>query len=260
MATVYYDVSPLALTTDDTTDCAGKVKTTSAGLNMIAKRVIKNGTEYTEKAVISLFGLSEQAIRELVCEGYTVTTENAIYMPTVTGKFDATGAYDASVNSFTCAINPTKTFKAELAEVTPVFSGNILTSGGARISIITDSYTGKTDGTITPSQNITVTGVKIKCVNSDGSSIGTVAFLDSETLATAATVTSLTVNDPSKLIFICPALDAGTYILRITTYYTGGSSLLKNPRVIDSGTLTVEGEEEEAEETDSSSSEESTES
>lgn len=236
---VFYDVTSLNLTTTDNTDYSAILKLGSSGLDQLVKRVLSNGTEYTEQAVRAIIGLSERAQRELVCEGNIVTTENFILQPTITGTFTAKGLYDSDVNNFTVSATPTKTFKAALAEVTPKFSGTVVVSGGARIAIVTDSYTGKTDGTITPGQIITVTGTKIKCVNADGSGLGSIAFLNAETLATAAEVETLSTNDPSKLVFICPSLADGSYILRITTYYTRGSSLLKTARTIDSDTLTV---------------------
>lgn len=72
----------------------------------------------------------------------------------------------------------------------------MLDSGGAHIGLVTDSATGRTDGFMTPGNTIDITGKKIRSLNADGSGIGSIKFVNVETDAVAATIASLTINDP----------------------------------------------------------------
>lgn len=130
-------------------------------------------------------------------------------------------------------INPSTGFRKELETVLPVFSGNVLDSGGAHIGLVTDSATGRTDGFMTPGNTIDITGKKIRSLNADGSGIGSIKFVNVETDAVAATIASLTINDPGRVILVVPAsLTDGTYRLEIETYYSNNNTFLKSPRTL----------------------------
>lgn len=111
------------------------------------------------------------------------------------------------------------------------FSGRKLDLGGANIAEILDMTTGKTDGTVTPGGMVQLKGNKIKCVNADGSGIGKLTlYNDAES---GEEVPVLGVNEPSKIIFVFPTgLLAGEYRLEIETYFTTGTTLLKEPRTL----------------------------
>lgn len=230
-----FDLSEYTLTTDIKNDYTAKVSTNkSMTMEDVAKAVSSERTDLREETLMTAANLLSDKIKELICQGYTVVTGTATYQPTIKGTFIGTsGDLDSVKNKCEVAVNASQSLRDEVAKVKAEFTGNVKDAGNARIALVTDAYTGKTDGTITPGGGLSVTGSKIKCVNANGSGIGTISFINTSTQEVAATVGTLISNQPSKIIFICPALESGTYTLRIGTYYSNGSTLLKSEREID---------------------------
>ena len=176
----------------------------------------------------------DKKIIESVCQGNTVNTGSTLYAPALPGSFIGTdGVVDRTKHKPYVNINPSTGFRKELETVLPVFSGNVLDSGGAHIGLVTDSATGRTDGFMTPGNTIDITGKKIRSLNADGSGIGSIKFVNVETDAVAATIASLTINDSGRVILVVPAsLTDGTYRLEIETYYSNNNTFLKSPRTL----------------------------
>ena len=66
-----------------------------------------------------------------------------------------------------------------------------------------------------------------------GNVLGSIKFVNVETDAVAATIASLTINDPGRVILVVPAsLTDGTYRLEIETYYSNNNTFLKSPRTL----------------------------
>lgn len=232
---VFYDIVPLAISTDSDTDYSAKVKTQAATLEDVAAAVLDYGNEYTKETLLAVYSHMEDAIRTLVTSGYTVTTDNVIYIPKVKGTFDKSGSWDEDVNSYSCSLNAAQTFRNELSAVTPSFTGYVNSSGGAQIETITDAVTGSTDGTLTAGGTITVTGTNIKVTGDDSGMWFSVASESGEYDSDGELIEVQTFisNSPSKVVVILPdALGAGTYYIVIKTRYTRGSTLLKNLRTI----------------------------
>ena len=241
---VFYDIVPLALTTSDDSDYAAKVKTQSATIEDVANAVLEDGNEYTKETLLAVYNHMEDAIRELVTSGHTVTTENIVYVPKIKGTFDKDGLWDSDANSYSCAVNPAQTFRQELAAVTPSFTGYVNASGGAQIETITDVTTGETSGALSAGGAVIVTGTKIK-VTGDDSGLWFVTSDDNgeyDDDGTSYEVTLFAVNDPSKLVFSLPdELTSGTYYIVIKTRFASSGTLLKTVRTIVSDTAVTVG-------------------
>lgn len=230
----FFDLAENLLTKDVTNDYTATVKTLlPKTIDNLADDIVKE-TAYNRETVIGIITLYDKKIIESVCLGNTVNTGSTLYAPALPGSFIGTeGVMDPAKQKPYVSINPSTAFRKELELVRPVFSGNVLDSGGARIGLVTDSATGRTDGFMTPGNTINITGKKIRSLNVDGSDIGNIKFVNVETDEVAATVTSLTINEPKRIILIVPAsLTDGTYRLEIETYYSNTSTLLKNPRTL----------------------------
>lgn len=230
----FFDLAENLLTKDVTNDYTATVKTLlPKTIDNLADDIVKE-TAYNRETVIGIITLYDKKIIESVCLGNTVNTGSTLYAPALPGSFIGTeGVMDPAKQKPYVSINPSTAFRKELELVRPVFSGNVLDSGGARIGLVTDSATGRTDGFMTPGNTINITGKKIRSLNADGSDIGNIKFVNAETDEVAATVTSLTINEPKRIILIVPAsLTDGTYRLEIETYYSNTSTLLKNPRTL----------------------------
>lgn len=261
-----FELVECALTTDISNDFSANVVTMGSITNAdIASSIAAERTDLREETIEMVLNLADAKINEKLCMGHTVVTGSAIFKPTISGTFiGETGEVDSATNRKKISITAASALRTELEDVTLSFTGTVKDYGGARIRKVTDSDSGLTDGTITPGGTIVISGTKIKCVGSDGTSAGVVRFINIETQEITE-VTKLTVNKPSEVILIVPStLATGTYTLQIETYYSSSGSTLKSARTIEySLDLTVETDLTEStsetttdEEADSSASEE----
>ena len=200
----FFDLTENLLTKDVTNDYIATVKTLlPKTVDNLADDIVKE-TAYNRETVIGVITLYDKKIIESVCQGNTVNTGSTLYAPALPGSFIGTdGVVDRTKHKPYVNINPSTGFRKELETVLPVFSGNVLDSGGAHIGLVT------------------------------GSGIGSIKFVNVETDAVAATIASLTINDPGRVILVVPAsLTDGTYRLEIETYYSNNNTFLKSPRTL----------------------------
>ena len=150
----FFDLAENLLTKDVTNDYTATVKTLlPKTVDSLADDIVKE-TAYNRETVIGIITLYDKKIIESVCQGNTVNTGSTLYAPALPGSFIGTeGVVDPAKQKPHVNINPSVAFRRELELVRPVFSGNVLDSGGARISLVTDSATGRTDGFMTPEEH-----------------------------------------------------------------------------------------------------------
>ncbi|WP_455640589.1 DUF4469 domain-containing protein [Parabacteroides sp.] len=219
------------LTKDNTKDCVAEVKTGPKTLRNedIANEIKRTGSE-TKKATILSIGMQiNEIILEALLNGDSVITDLCQFIPRITGPFENEDAsFDPTINKLTFDVILTKPVREALAKVKPVKLG--AKADVARISLVTDTFTGLFDGSITASEDIMITGSNIKVAGNDAE-VG-VFFVAADGTATKVT-RRLTQNDPSKLIVRVPALADGSYTLRIVTSYNSGTQLLKNLRTLE---------------------------
>lgn len=178
--------------------------------------------------------LMSEKIIEKVCDGHIVSTATATYTPTIPGVFQGTsGVVDTSKNIPTVNVSPSTAMREALKSVKLKFSQLVRSMGGARIGLVRDVTTDKTDGTITPGGIVDVTGNKIRCINAEGTGMGVVRFFNAETREEVETVSLLAINDPKRIMFTAPALADGAYILQVETYFSTSVTRLKQARLID---------------------------
>ena len=230
-----FDLMENTMTKDVKEDFVASVRTQkSMTIDDIANQIALERTEYRIDTIKNVNTLVDEKIRQLVCAGYTVVTGSAQFAPSLPGVFTGDkGIIDPKVNKCAVNITPSQAMRAEVAKVEPKFSGTVRRMGGARISLVLDVATCKTDGTITPGGILDVTGAKIRSINADGSGLGTVKLLKISDQSVAASFTQLGINDPSRLMFTLPAdLAVGEYQLVIETWFSTTSTLLKEMRTL----------------------------
>ncbi|MCO7319489.1 DUF4469 domain-containing protein, partial [Riemerella anatipestifer] len=95
---------------------------------------------------------------------------------------------------------------------------------------ITDKATGKADGTLTKGKNAEIKGTYIK-IDGDNPKNGIVfKNLDNQNEVKLAK-DNIVLNEPSRLLILVPSdLEAGNYELSLTTQYSNGKTVLKEPR------------------------------
>lgn len=230
-----FDLVENTMTKDIKEDFVASVRTKkSMTIVDIANAIAAERTEYRIDTITNISNLIDEKIRQLVCDGYTVVTGAAQYAPSIPGVFIGDkGIIDPNVNKCAVNITPAQLMRAEVAKVEPKFSGTVRRMGGARISLVLDVATGKTDGTITPGGMLDVTGTKIRCTGADGTGLGTVKLVKVADQSEVATFTQLGINDPSRLMFTLPAdLADGEYQLVVETWFSSASTLLKEKRTL----------------------------
>lgn len=232
-----FDLQDNPMTKDVKEDRVARVRTLrSITVEDIARDIVRERTEYRQETIVSIANLIDEKIRQFVCQGNTVVTGSAQYSPSITGVFTGdTGTFDTAVNALGVNIVPSKAMRDEVQKVRPEFTGRVKDLGGARIGLVKDTVTGRTDGSLSPGGIVEVTGNKIRSVNADGTAMGKVVLVNTETQA-ETDITSLAINDPGRLMFAIPAtLPEGTYQLRVETYYSASNKMLTAVRTIDYG-------------------------
>ena len=201
----YFDLRENTITQDVKEDyVAVPRKMLSLTPKDLAKWIAEERTEYRIDTIENIINIYEDMLAKALCGGNTYVSRIAQYQPSITGVFSGTGEIDPEKNKCQINITPTATLKDKLAkEVALEYPGGM----------------------------VQLKGNKIKCVNADGSGIGKLTlYNDAES---GEEVPVLGVNEPSKIIFVFPTgLLAGEYRLEIETYFTTGTTLLKEPRTL----------------------------
>ena len=236
----YYLVENLL--TAVTTDYSAKVKSKkSRTVDDIANHIVSQRTEYRKETIVNILNMSADATVYFLSQGDRVNLGTVILEPGIVGVFDGTTSFDPEVHKCVVNAHVTNVVHKMLEEVTGSYSGLMVDNGGAAIEGVTDSTTGKTDGTITAGKVITVTGKKIKIVPEDSETAEScITFTNVATEQVVTQADALVINDPSKLVFQLPALPAGTYTLTIKTLFSNSSvNLIAARYIVYKQTLTV---------------------
>jgi hypothetical protein len=224
-------LTPNRLTAEVVNDYLAEVSTAGTTVRNpdIAARIVAERSELRLETILSILTARDDAVRKALLQGTAVQDGCVRMAPRVSGKWlGVSAAYDPAAHKLGFDIAPTADMRAALETVGVEVLGEKESAGF--LSLVTDPSTGKTDGTVTPDEDVVVTGDKIKVAPEGESGLG-VFFVDAQ--GTEYPVTRrLTENLPKKLIFRVPALPAGAYTLKVVTRYTHGSSLLLEPRAI----------------------------
>lgn len=223
--------------TEDPNDYSALVSTASSvGTSEIVNELVNEGMEIKRETAIDIITRFNRKSAELVVSGHSVNTGLVYMRPIVTGVFyDKT--WNAEKNPVYVAINQGTDLRAAIAETTVEILA--IQADPLEILSLTDTTTGKTDGTLTKGRNAELKGSYLKIVGENpdcGISFRNTATQDITKLA----VGDIVLNEPSRLLILVPAaLVAGEYELTLTTQFTSGNVLLKMPRTVIFGTPVV---------------------
>ena len=216
--------------TEDPKDYVASVqKKGSIGISDIVDELVSEGMEIKRETVIDIISRFNRKAADLVLSGYNVNTGLVYMRPVVKGVFyDKT--WNPETNSVYIAINQGLDLRNAVAETVVEIMGE--QAEPLEIYSITDSMTGKTDGTLTKGRNAEIKGSYLKVVG-ESPDCG-ISFKNTVTQAiTKLAINDIVLNEPSRLLILVPSeLAKGEYELSLTTQYTGGNTLLKTPRSI----------------------------
>lgn len=219
------------LTKDDTNDCVAEVNIQDSMRNEdIAQQIIDEGSEIKKDTLIYIFNQRDRIAFDCVKSGRSVINRYYQLLPRITGAFASKSAlFDAKIHKLAVDMILTSFAHKELELVTVESLGP--KQQVAYISLVTDTLTDLTDGSITPNDDIRVTGNRIKILG-DAAEVG-VYFVPEDGKDPVKVTRKLTQNDPSQLLVRVPALEDGQYTLRIVTQYSMGQQLIKEPRTLE---------------------------
>jgi hypothetical protein len=215
------------LTADPTDYVAVPLSNGSLTVADIISDLIAEGMEIKTETALDIITRFNRKAAERVVSGYNVNTGLVYMRPVIKGTFfDKT--WNPAENSVYVAMNQGRDLREALAGTTVEILG--VQADPMEVYAITDSTTGKTDGSLTPGRNAELKGTYIKVVG-DNEAVG-ISFRNTDTgEETRLATTDIVLNEPSRLLILVPAtLGAGEYELSVTTQYSQSNSQLKNPR------------------------------
>ena len=221
------------LTEDKSDYMAVPVTNGSLTVADIVNDLKEEGMEIKTETVTDIISRFNRKAAERVVGGYNVNTGLVYMRPVIKGVF-YNRTWDPERNSVYVAMNQGLELRKAIAETTVEILGE--QSDPLAIYSLTDSTTGATDGTLTAGRNAELKGSYLKVVGDDPA-VG-IALRNTETgEETRLEPTDLVLNEPSRLLILVPAtLSSGSeYELTVTTQFTGGNILLKQPRSVTVG-------------------------
>lgn len=239
MANEYYWkiwLRPNLLATDTEEELFAEVLTEKEVLKNedIADMIIREGSDIKRDTLVSIINLRDRIIRENLMKGYSIQTGVCQYTPRVTGTWKKEELrYDPNLHKIMLDITPSAPMREALVNVNIQVLG--IKNSSSNISLVTDTATGKTDGSMTAGDDIRIDGERLKVVG-DESAVG-VFFVSEDGAKTAQVTRRLTLNESDRIIARVPCLPPGNYRLRIVTQYRQGYVLLKTPHTIEYGRL-----------------------
>lgn len=204
----------------------------SVDLRAIVDELVKEGMEIKRETVVDIISRYNRKAAELVVSGYNVNTGLVYMRPVIKGAFYEK-VWNPETNPVYVAINQGMDLRNAIAETTVEIQG--IQSDPLEIISLTDSTTGKTDGALTKGRNAELKGSYLKIVG-ENADCG-VSFTNTATKeVTKLDMADIVINEPSRLLILVPAtLAAGEYELSVTTQYSGGNNVLKQPRTVQVG-------------------------
>jgi hypothetical protein len=222
------------LTEKEDNDYIAEVSTTGRTLRNeeIARLIVEERSEIKFDTLVSILNQSDRIKRERLAEGNSVLDGVCHFTPRVLGKWVGSSAkYDPAVHKLTLDAVPSAEMHKVLEQVEIELLGVKDTAG--HIGLVTDVSTGKTDGSITPDEDILIEGDKIKVFPEEEIALG-VFFVPVGSGLTVKVLHKLSHNSAAHITARVPdELDYDTeYTLKIVTRYSNGKEPLKEPRTI----------------------------
>jgi hypothetical protein len=171
-------------------------------------------------------------------DGYSVNTGYFTVMPYIKGVFKSViDKFDNSRHSLYFLFNQGDTLRKEAKEVEVEITG--VGEAGAMIVEVVDVKTGSVNNLITPNRNLRIRGNKLKLAG-ENPNVGVYFINEATGEIIKVEDDEIVDNKPSELVIVTPQLEAGLYLVQVTTQFSSAGIPLKEPRtVMFDKTLTV---------------------
>ena len=199
----------------------------SVGTKDILDEMVSEGMEVKRETALDIITRYNRIAADMVLSGYNVNTGLVYMHPVIKGVFyDKT--WNPLVNSVYISINQGLDLRNAVAETNVEILGE--QTDPLEIYSLTDTTTGKNDGTLTSGRNAELKGSYLKIAGDNpncGITFRNIATSDIAKLSAS----DIVLNEPSRLLILVPGnLVTGEYELTVTTQFTGGGRTLKQPR------------------------------
>ena len=212
------------------TDYVGKVEMArTLGLNEVCdSAVLRGGANISSEAIRHGSEIMLKEMAYLLCDGFAINFGYFSISLKVQGVFNSpTDTYDPTRHTLLFQITPGILMRNELQYIRVRNMG--VKRNAVYIALVTDTFTGLTDGTVTPGEDIIIQGTRVRIAPDDGSDPIVGIFIISADGSVTPVTRRLTQNDPSRVIARVPDIAPGSYTLRIVTKASqGNKALLKN--------------------------------
>jgi hypothetical protein len=223
-----YD-SPLTPRKDDR---IGRVLSSgSASINDLIDDAVSRGSDINPTTLRASYDLLKTAAMSRALRAQRVEFGLGVFYLESTGIFIGDAAkWDASKNRLIVKALPSMEIREGVKSV------DVEVIGMARvpnmISSVIDVFTGQENVCLTRGGMVHINGSKIK-IAGNSPEVGLKLVQQPDGNVWDIPVTSIGVNDPSRISFVVPVdLSPGEYALTVVTQYSGGGIELKNPRIL----------------------------
>ena len=214
------------LTRDDDKDSYAEVSTINdTAYNAdLARAMVEGRSEFNYETILSIIEQRDAMVLKFILNGRSFIDNNVQMTPRVKGVWRGlkpTPNYD--IHRASVDLVATSKFRKALEQVGFEVLGP--KDNTAIISLVTDTLTDATNGTVTPNEDIRIVGDKIKIVPKFDGYLGDEGIFFVDDSGTRHQVTrKLTENNPSSILARVPALIPGEYTLEIVSYFSGNNA------------------------------------
>jgi hypothetical protein len=203
----------------------------SAAVDDLIGDVKDNNSEINPIILRASYDVIKSAAMSRILLGQRVEFGLGVFYLESAGSFIGDAAkWDKSKNRLIVKALPSKEIRERVKSI------EVEVLGMARvpnmISSVTDVFSGQENVCLTRGGMAHINGAKIKIAGSSPE-VGLKLLSQPDGSVWDIPLTSIGINDPSRVSFVIPAdLPVGEYLLNIVTQYSGGGNELKNPRTL----------------------------
>jgi hypothetical protein len=170
--------------------------------------------------------LKEMAYR--LCDGFSVNAGWFYAQANIKGVFNSPNeAFNPEKHTISFDFQQGSMLRRELGQVEVEIQG--VAENQFYVAQVTDVKTGSVNDVLTPNRNLRIQGSKLKVVGENEAN-GVFFVNQSNQARVRVEASDIVNNNPSELIIVIPALEAGSYKLEIVTQFSGNKQSLKEPR------------------------------
>lgn len=200
----------------------------SLNLNDVISEMLKQDTGLRVETLQHSINLYNRVLTDLILTGHSVNTGLFRAVAQFTGVIEG-GVWDSEKNSIYVLFTQDKGLREAVAQTSVEILG---TKPDIMYILETqDIKTGRRDGSATAGRVLKVVGNMLK-VSGDAPAVG-ISLTDTDGEATKLEADRIDTNNPKLLSILIPeTLKDGEYTLTVTSQYSQGTKLLKEPRSV----------------------------